>query len=393
MEGDGLARALAHPHRLTILEKVHQLHEHHRQPVGAVQSQPVQRRLKPGHMAVVVGAPDVDAQIKAPLVQLVAVISDVGCKIGVEPVAPAEHVVLQLQLLHLLLALALGQILLPQEARGLQPQGPVLLVGPALLRQQAHRLLHIAAVVEVGFQKPLVILNTVLLKVSLHFGDIPLQSILGHGTLPVRLTDLAGELPHLSQKALGQFPDILPVVAVLREGVVLLSQGQLHAPGIDGVGKFGDLIAEVVDVELLPNVPSGPLQHIGQGIPQHAAPGVADVHGAGGVGGNELHHHPFPLSHIAGTIVHAGALHRREHIAKPLTAQSKIQKSRPGQLRLVKKTVCQIHMIQKSLGDHPRRLSHRLGGGQGKGGGIVSMGDILGDIHLGLHLHTRGEHS
>ena len=80
--------------------------------VGAVQAQArPERALQAGHMAVVVGAPDVDGLVKAADLQLVAVVGDVGGEVGVEAVGAAEHVVLQVQLVHLLLALALGQVL------------------------------------------------------------------------------------------------------------------------------------------------------------------------------------------------------------------------------------------------------------------------------------------
>ena len=75
--------------------------------MGAVQPQSVQGGLEPGHVAVVVGAPDVDRLVKAPLFQLVAVVGDVGGEVGVKAVGPAQHVVLQVQLVHLLLSLAL----------------------------------------------------------------------------------------------------------------------------------------------------------------------------------------------------------------------------------------------------------------------------------------------
>ena len=86
--------------------------------------------------------------LEKPRCQLVAVVGDVGGEVGVEAVGPAEHVVLQVELVHLLLALALGQELLLEQGGGVEPQGPVLLIGPALAGQQLHGLGHIAAVVE-----------------------------------------------------------------------------------------------------------------------------------------------------------------------------------------------------------------------------------------------------
>ena len=72
----------------------------------AVEPQRVQRALEPGDVAVVVGAPDVDDPVKAADGELVAVIGDVGGKVGVEAVGAAQHVVLQVELFDVLLALA-----------------------------------------------------------------------------------------------------------------------------------------------------------------------------------------------------------------------------------------------------------------------------------------------
>ena len=47
-------------------------------------------------------------------------------------------------------------------------------------------------------------------------------------------------------------------------------------------------------------------------------------------------------------------------------------------------------MVQQGLGDVPGGLAQRLGGRQGKGGGEVAVGRVLGDLHRGgLHLCLR----
>lgn len=59
-QGDGLPEQAGHADGLAVLEEIDQLHQHDDQPVGAVQAQAVQGSLEAGHVAVVVGAPDVD---------------------------------------------------------------------------------------------------------------------------------------------------------------------------------------------------------------------------------------------------------------------------------------------------------------------------------------------
>ena len=80
------------------------------------------------------------------------------------------------------------------------------------------------------------------------------------------------------------------MVAVLRKLHRVLALDDLEVPCLQALGELLDLVAGVVDVELPPHVRAGLLQHGCQRIAQHAAPGVAHVHGAGGVGGDELHH-------------------------------------------------------------------------------------------------------
>ena len=48
-------------------------------------------------------------------------------------------------------------------------------------------------------------------------------------------------------------------------------------------------------------------------------------------------------------------------------------------------------MVQQSLGDVPGRLPQGLGGSQGKGGGKVAVGGILGDLHRGGLDLRRGQ--
>ena len=113
-------------------------------------------------MAVVVGPPDVDGQVERPLLQLVAVVGDVGSKVGVKAVGPAEYVIFQVQPVHLFLALPLVHVLLFQQFGGIQPQGAVLLIGPALVGEQLYGTGHKTPVVEPGFHVPLVVLNAIL---------------------------------------------------------------------------------------------------------------------------------------------------------------------------------------------------------------------------------------
>ena len=189
-EGDGLAGALGHPHHLAVPQELHQLHQHDVQPLGTIEAQRVQCSLQAGHMAVVVGAPDVDDLVEAPDGKLVAVVGNIGGKVGIEPIGPAQHVILEVQLLDVRFLLAGLAEVLPEDVGGLEPQCTVLFVGPALLRQQIHRLGNISALMEGGLVKPVVIVDLVAGQVALHLGQVHGEAELSQLRLPFRLGDV-----------------------------------------------------------------------------------------------------------------------------------------------------------------------------------------------------------
>ena len=192
-------------------------------------------------------------------------------------------------------------------------------------------------------------------------------------------------------EGLGQLLDIVAVVAVLGEGYRVLPQDDLEVAGLQRGGKLLDLVAGVVDVELPPHIGTGGLQHGGQGVPQHAAPGIAHVHGAGGVGGDKLHHDLLALEGVAAAVGCALALHGGQDLPVPLLRQTEVEETCPGNLRRGKVTALQVQILQQNPGDFPGAFLHGLGGGQGKGGGVIAVGRVLGDLHIGPDLHVGRE--
>ena len=342
-------------------------------------------------MAVVVGAPDVDGGLEAPLLQLVSVVGDVGGKVGVEPVGPAEHVVLQVQLVHLLPGLALPHVLLLEQFSGVEPQGAVLLIGPALVSEHAHSLGHIAALVEGGLQEPLVVLNLVPAQILLHLGDVALEAKVGHGLLALLLALVHPAVAVLGAEGGGQLADVVALIAVLGEGHVLLPQNELTVPGVDRHGELVDLVAGVVDIELPPYMIAGTLQHAGQAVAQHAAPGVADMHGPCGIGGDKLHHDLLAMALIHGAIGGALPLDVRDDLAVPAAAQAEIQKAGAGDLGALEVGPLQLQVVQDNLGDGSGGHVEGLGPRHGKGGRVVPMGYVLGNLNGGLYLDPGGQ--
>ena len=79
---------------LAVLQEVDKLHQHDDQAVRAVETQTVECGLQAGDVTVVVGAPDIDDLIEAAHGELIAVIGDIGGKVGVETVGAAKNIVL-----------------------------------------------------------------------------------------------------------------------------------------------------------------------------------------------------------------------------------------------------------------------------------------------------------
>ena len=390
VKADGLAGALAHAHHLAVPQQLHQLHQHDVQLLGAVEVQGVQRALQTGHVAVVVGAPDVDDPVEAPDGELVAVVGDVGGEVGVKAVGPAQHVVLQVQLVHIRLLLAGLQQVLAHDVGGAEPQGAVLLIGPALGGEQIHRLRHVAALMEGGLIEPGVVMDLVPLQVGLHPGQVHGQAELGQLLLPLRRIGIQQLIAVGVIVGLGQLPDVAALIAVLREGHCVLPQDDLEVAGLDGVGELVDLVAGVVDVELPRHVGAAGGEHGGQGVAQDAAPGVAHVHGAGGVGGDEFHHDLLALQGVGGAVVIALGLHGGHHVPQPDGVQPEVQEAGAGDLGGGEVAALQVQVLQQLLGHVPGRHPQLLGGSQGKGGGEVAVFRVLGDLHgSALHLGLR----
>ena len=92
-QGDGIAGALGHPHRLAVAHQVDHLHQHNVQ-IFAVQADGIHGTLHAGHMAVMVCTPDIDGLGKATGGQLIVVVGDIGGKVGGDAVGTDEHFVL-----------------------------------------------------------------------------------------------------------------------------------------------------------------------------------------------------------------------------------------------------------------------------------------------------------
>ena len=244
---------------------------------------------------------------------------------------------------------------------------------------------------EAGLEEPLVIGDAVAGQVPLHLGDVVVQAEAGQGVVAGLLVAVQILLALPVIEGLGQLPDVVAVVAVLGELHGVLALDDLQIPGLQALGKLLNLVAGVVDIELPPHVGAGLLQHRGQGVTQDAAPGVAHVHGAGGVGGDELHHDLLALQDVVAAVGRPLLLHAGHGVPEPLVPQAEIQEARPGHLHGGEIGPGQVHVVHEDLGHLAGILLQGLGGGQAEGGGIVAVGGVLGDLHRRGHSRVLGQ--
>ena len=388
---DRLAGTLGHAHDLTVAHELYQLHQHDVQTVGAVQPKRIHRTLQAGNVTVVIGAPDVDDLVKAAHGELIIMIGNVAGEIGVEAVGAAQHVVLELKLVNIGVLLAGLAQLFARDVRGAQPERAVLFIGPAQARQLVHHLGDEAGIVQGGFEKPLVKLDPVALEVGLHLGNIAGKTKFCQRVAAGLLFGVEQSVAVLGAVGLGQLADIVAVIAVLGELHSVLAADELDIARLNALGELVDLVAKVVDVELTPHICAIPAEHLGERVAQDAAAGVAHVHGAGGVGGDELDHILPARKRVAAAVVPAFGFDGGEHVGKPLLTETEIQKAGTGNLHRGEVGAGQLHPFGEDPGDLARVLAHCLGSGETEGGGIVAVGGVLGNFHRGDGFHTLGQ--
>ena len=287
---DRLAGALGELQRLAVLHQVHHLHQHHLQPFR-VNAQRLQRGLQARHVTVMVRAQHVHGKVEITDAQLIVMVCDIRHDIRIEAVGPAQN-----------------EILVAAELLRFEPQRAVLLVGVAVFGQLFHHGLCRAGGVQRALAEPRIVNDVIFLQVALQPLHVQRQGIihqrlaaLGLGRMQILIAVDIGERS-------GVVDDVLPVVAVLRHlnGVAEV----LTVTDIEAQTELFDLVAAVVDIEFPFGAVARPCEHLGKSIADGAAAGVADVHRARGVGGNEFHQRA-PARKQVGTAV---ILPRRRHV-------------------------------------------------------------------------------
>src|SRR3989441_2358288 len=158
--------------------------------------------------------------------------------------------------------------------------------------------------------------------------------------------------------ALGDVPDVLTVVAALRER--RRPAAQLLDPRLHAARQAQNLRAAVVVVELARHAPARPLEQRRDRVAQGRLAAMADVQRTGGIGGDELDvRGPAPPS-VAPAVPLAGGQHGREHARQLRLGQEEVDEAGPRDLHLFHITGGELERADQLVGDGTRRLPQTL---------------------------------
>ena len=401
LQGHHGALALGHTDGLAVAQQVDELAQQNLKLAGIAKS--VADAADALDVAVVVGAPDVDDVVDA--LELIPVIGNVGGEVGV-------------------LAVGLDQdaVLVVAQIGGTEPQGAVLGVEVAhlveLLKSAvdggsadslALGVLHIQRAlgeptIEVAIDGVAEVAHVVdhlyvaalaeALHALLRIGLDPLVAV-GAPELGSLVDDVVAAVGVLAQ-GLGKVVLIrmglgVLVVLVGDKGIAVGDQqlvslvdihallgddvGKLHIARADGVAEGVHLRAVVVDVELTLDVVTGVVHNTAEGVAQRGPAAMADVHGADGVGGNELDLGLQAAADVGLSEVHTLLAGLAKDGVLDGNGEVEVDEARAGDLDLLDRGILG-HMGNDGLGNLARGAVGQLGGLQGHGGGPLAMRSV-----------------
>ena len=346
-------------------------------------------------MAVVVCTPDVDGLGKATGGQLVVVVGDVGGKVGGDAVGADQNFVLGLFLGAVLGLLLVDGAVLGGVLGAAVHDGAILgLVAGTQLQQLFDHGLDGAGLVQGALVEPDIVVDAVLAQVALEGRDVLGQCVIHEGVLQglERFAGKQGLFVHALAGGhvavavqVGKFPgqhlDVAALVALSGQGIGFLAAELLQIADGQALAEFLDLVACVVDVELAGHIVTGPVQHGGQAVAQSAAAGVAHVHGAGGVGRDELHVVLGTLAVVGAAVVLVGGC--AQHDAGPEgRSQEQVDEAGAGHLHLGEDAALDGGQVgDEGVSDHPGSLAPGTGTGHGQVGGDVTVLGVGGDLY------------
>ena len=189
------------------------------------------------------------------------------------------------------------------------------------------------------------------------------------------------------------------VVAVLGEEVaggvdvqalLLHDLDQLHVAVGDGVAKDVHLGTVVVDVELALDVIAGVAHHAAERIAQSGPAAVTHVHGADGVGGDELDLGLETAADVGLSEVHALGASLCQHGVVGRGVEVEVDEARAGDLHLGEGSVLG-HVGRDGVGDLLGGAVGELGRLKGAGGGPLTVRSVSRSLQAAILQVERGQ--
>ncbi len=402
-QGDEFAGACGHLHLLATAIEDGELHQQHVQ-LGGVVAQGGQRGLHARHIAVMVGAPDVD-DTRITALQLVHVVGDVGSEVGLLAVFAHHH-----------------PVLLITEFGGAKPERALLLVDVAAGLEALDGLVHDAAFREGTLREPFIVFHPEFLQVLADVGENGIESLVEQFTVALRPQQLLGASNqgidvfflvtarrriggNVAQHLLGSERPVVAVVAV--EGgtdvpdivtlVTVAGEGQLHASQfqvtqVDTGGEDIHLPARIIDVVFTVHVETHGTQQVRHRGAIGGAAAVAHVQRAGGIGGHEFHLHRLAPAQLTATVVGTAFEDLSHHAMPGIAAEVEVDETGTGDFHLA--DLCHLRQCgHQGLGDVARLAPRHPGQGHGQVAGEISMAAVTGTLHQYIDRVVGGNHA
>ena len=180
-------------------------------------------------------------------------------------------------------------------------------------------------------------------------------------------------------KLLGALNDVSALVALLGQRAGFLALVQLQVADGQALAELLDLVAGVVDIELAGDIAAGPIQAGGQTVTQGTAAGVTHVHGAGGVGGNELHVILFAGTGVGAAVFRVGA-GGADSAGEPILTQEQVDEAGACNVHAGEQRAVQVQLGGDSLSDLAGCLMESTRTGHGNVGCYVTVFDVRRDL-------------
>ena len=363
-ERDHLTRALGHTNRRAITIEINELTQHYLKIVRIAPCR--HHRLATWDIAVVISAPNVDQEIVAALL-LIVVIGNVAHEISKLTVLLDEHAVL----------------LIAEFAR-LEIRCTILLVNVAALLHGIEGMLHLRLAIFTRNEERM------LGEIGIELRAEKLERI-AHGLHHGCIATLTERLPAFIRVdeepfiAIGIDDDLRKILHV-RAAIGLLGHLDLFAQQLlithhERISEDVHLVAFVVHVEFFVHCITCMTHDARHRIAERRPTTMTHMHGAGGIGGDKLHHYLLIASLLGASIVFPVSFNGLDNPGKPFLGEEKVEETRPSHLTALKIGAIKDHPLHQDGGDLPRIHLQGFGADHGHIGGKVAVAFVVGDFN------------